>query len=116
MSILDLMANLFLLLSVLSAASPSDFETDTLKTFRGDLKIAFIGHGTLMFRFDGKVILVTHNLKRRESLTTKQDGIIGGPFLRAPGRSNASRVKSHRDGHEDAFWRRQPGSYCGSCA
>lgn len=34
------------------------FEVDTLKTSGGDLEITFIGHGTLMFRFEGKVIHV----------------------------------------------------------
>jgi L-ascorbate metabolism protein UlaG (beta-lactamase superfamily) len=33
-----------------------DFEEDTFKTSKGDLKITFIGHGTLMFTFGGKVI------------------------------------------------------------
>ncbi|MBI4961907.1 MAG: MBL fold metallo-hydrolase [Desulfomonile tiedjei] len=33
-------------------------ETDTIKTSQGDLKITFIGHGTLMFGFGGKVIHV----------------------------------------------------------
>jgi len=30
------------------------FETDTIKSSAGDLKITFIGHGTLMFTFGGK--------------------------------------------------------------
>jgi L-ascorbate metabolism protein UlaG (beta-lactamase superfamily) len=34
------------------------FETDTLDTVQGDLKITFIGHGTLMFEFRDKVIHV----------------------------------------------------------
>ena len=34
------------------------FEQDIIKTSSGDLKITFIGHGTLMFMFDGKVIHV----------------------------------------------------------
>lgn len=34
------------------------FETDTIKTSAGDLKITFIGHGTLMFTFGGKIIHV----------------------------------------------------------
>jgi L-ascorbate metabolism protein UlaG (beta-lactamase superfamily) len=34
------------------------FETDTIKTAQGDLKITFIGHGTLMFSFGDKVIHV----------------------------------------------------------
>lgn len=34
------------------------FETDTIETSAGSLTITFIGHGTLMFDFDGKVIHV----------------------------------------------------------
>jgi len=34
------------------------FEEDILKTSQGELKIAFIGHGTLMMTFGGKVIHV----------------------------------------------------------
>lgn len=34
----------------------SGFEKDTFKTSKGDLNITFIGHGTLMMEFDGKVI------------------------------------------------------------
>jgi len=34
------------------------FEADAIKTSQGDLKITFIGHGTLMFEFGGKVIHV----------------------------------------------------------
>ena len=58
MSVFSLVANLSLLLFVLFTAIPSQFETDTLKTSQGDLKITFIGHGTLMFQFGGKVIHV----------------------------------------------------------
>jgi L-ascorbate metabolism protein UlaG (beta-lactamase superfamily) len=32
------------------------FESDIIKTSSGDLKITFIGHGTLMFSFGGKII------------------------------------------------------------
>jgi len=34
------------------------FEVDTIKTSDGDLKMTFIGHGSLMFTFDGKIIHV----------------------------------------------------------
>jgi L-ascorbate metabolism protein UlaG (beta-lactamase superfamily) len=34
------------------------FQSDTLKTSGGDLKMVFIGHGTLMFEYSGKVIQV----------------------------------------------------------
>ncbi|HSQ84350.1 MAG TPA: MBL fold metallo-hydrolase [Desulfobacterales bacterium] len=36
----------------------SNYETDIVKTSAGDLEIAFIGHGTVMFTFEGKVIHV----------------------------------------------------------
>ena len=40
------------------AAAKEKFQTDTIKTSAGDLKITFIGHGTLMFTFGGKTIHV----------------------------------------------------------
>lgn len=43
---------------VYPALAAEGFETDTLKTSAGDLKITFIGHGTLMFTFGGKIIHV----------------------------------------------------------
>ena len=38
--------------------SEQGLEVDTIKTNGGDLKITFVGHGTLMFEFAGKVIHV----------------------------------------------------------
>jgi L-ascorbate metabolism protein UlaG (beta-lactamase superfamily) len=38
------------------AVAEEKFETDTIKISAGDLKITFIGHGTLMFTFQGKII------------------------------------------------------------
>jgi L-ascorbate metabolism protein UlaG (beta-lactamase superfamily) len=52
---------LFNLLSVVLAsavARQEKFETDTIKTSAGDLKIIFLGHGTLIFNFGGKIIHV----------------------------------------------------------
>jgi L-ascorbate metabolism protein UlaG (beta-lactamase superfamily) len=40
------------------AAMSNDYEEDIISTSQGDLKITCIGHGTLMFTFDGKVIHV----------------------------------------------------------
>jgi L-ascorbate metabolism protein UlaG (beta-lactamase superfamily) len=37
---------------------PQKFEQDVIKTAAGDLKITFIGHGTLMFEFGGKIVHV----------------------------------------------------------
>jgi L-ascorbate metabolism protein UlaG (beta-lactamase superfamily) len=40
------------------AKMDNQFEADTIKTETGDLKITFIGHATLMFEYQGKVIHV----------------------------------------------------------
>ena len=41
-----------------SASAQQTFEKDVLQTSAGDLEITFIGHGTLMFAFDGKILHV----------------------------------------------------------
>ncbi len=43
---------------ILQAGTEPKFEQDIIKTSAGDLKITFIGHGTLMFTFDDKTIHV----------------------------------------------------------
>ncbi len=54
-----LLGAMFLVFGVtFSAAAQDTFETDIIATSAGDLKITFIGHGTLMFNFGGKVIHV----------------------------------------------------------
>ena len=57
------MGKLLMLVNILFAfcaivANAKDFETDIIKTTAGDLKITFIGHGTLIFSFGGKIIHV----------------------------------------------------------
>lgn len=51
-----------LLVGILMIAVPgpvfAQFESDLFNTSKGSLKITFIGHGSLMFEFDGKVIHV----------------------------------------------------------
>jgi L-ascorbate metabolism protein UlaG (beta-lactamase superfamily) len=51
---------LFSLLAIfaVTAGSAHAYETDVIATSTGDLKITFIGHGTLMFAFGGKVVHV----------------------------------------------------------
>ena len=39
-------------------AFAQQFESDSFNTSRGSLKITFIGHGSVMFEFDGKIIHV----------------------------------------------------------
>ncbi|UCC41069.1 MAG: MBL fold metallo-hydrolase [Candidatus Aminicenantes bacterium] len=48
----------FMIGPFLAVAAFEDLEEDTIKTSKGDLKITFIGHGTLMFTFSGKTIHV----------------------------------------------------------
>jgi L-ascorbate metabolism protein UlaG (beta-lactamase superfamily) len=58
MKTLLLLINLLSAIMVVSAFAQEKFETDIIKTSAGDLKVTFIGHGTLMFNFGGKVIHV----------------------------------------------------------
>lgn len=58
MKALLLLTNLLSLIIVLSAFARKGFETDVIKTSAGDLRITFVGHGTLVFNFGGKVIHV----------------------------------------------------------
>ena len=54
-------ALLFLILGVCGiglAGAAETFEKDVVKTAAGDLEITFIGHGSLMFKFGGKIIHV----------------------------------------------------------
>jgi L-ascorbate metabolism protein UlaG (beta-lactamase superfamily) len=49
---------ILLLMGVTMANAQGKFEKDVIKTKAGDLEITFIGHGTLMFAFGGKIIHV----------------------------------------------------------
>lgn len=53
-----LVATTLLLFAGSGACGQGGFEEDVIPTAAGDLTITFVGHGTLMFRFDGKVIHV----------------------------------------------------------
>jgi L-ascorbate metabolism protein UlaG (beta-lactamase superfamily) len=55
---LILLMCILLLAGVNMAYGKDKFEKDVIKTKAGDLEITFIGHGTLMFTFGGKVIHV----------------------------------------------------------
>jgi L-ascorbate metabolism protein UlaG (beta-lactamase superfamily) len=58
------MKRLFMLVNILvgilafTVVAQGKFETDMIETSAGNLEITFIGRGTLMFTFDGKVIHV----------------------------------------------------------
>jgi L-ascorbate metabolism protein UlaG (beta-lactamase superfamily) len=58
MRALLLFINVLSLIMVFPAFAQKEFETDIIKTSAGDLKITFIGHGTLLFTFGGKMIHV----------------------------------------------------------
>ena len=49
---------MLVVLAVSDVHGQATFEEDVIPTAGGDLTITFIGHGTLMFSFDGKVIHV----------------------------------------------------------
>jgi L-ascorbate metabolism protein UlaG (beta-lactamase superfamily) len=50
--------SLFVMLLPVAPAAQQNFEKDVIHTSAGDLEITFIGHGTLMFAFSGKIIHV----------------------------------------------------------
>jgi L-ascorbate metabolism protein UlaG (beta-lactamase superfamily) len=49
---------IFVFVAAITAVKAQDFSPDEYETSKGKLTISFIGHGTLMFNFDGKVIHV----------------------------------------------------------
>lgn len=51
-----LILSLILIPAVLLNSGSVKYENDTFKTDKGDLKITFIGHASLMFEFDNKII------------------------------------------------------------
>jgi L-ascorbate metabolism protein UlaG (beta-lactamase superfamily) len=53
-----LLSALFLVCLTIPASAQELFEKDVIKTSGGDLEITFIGHGTLMLTFGGKIIHV----------------------------------------------------------
>lgn len=53
-----IIVSFFMIGFVLTAAAQKKFDTDVFQTSKGELKITFIGHGTLMFTFEGKIIHV----------------------------------------------------------
>ena len=55
---LGLIMGILLMVGAGAVNAQEKFEPDVIKTGAGELKITFIGHGTLMFTFGGKVIHV----------------------------------------------------------
>ena len=55
---LVLMLGMLLMVGAVGVNAQEKFEQDVVKTGSGDITITFIGHGTLMFTFGGKVIHV----------------------------------------------------------
>ena len=51
-----LLVVVFILGGSVQALAQNGFEVDTISTSAGDLDITFLGHGTLMFSFNGKVM------------------------------------------------------------
>lgn len=49
---------LIIVIGFMPVLAQNEFESDIVPTKNGDLKITFIGHGTLMMEWDGKVIHV----------------------------------------------------------
>jgi L-ascorbate metabolism protein UlaG (beta-lactamase superfamily) len=52
----NVLALLLMAICTTSVAAQETFQKDVIETSAGDLEITFIGHGSLMFEFDGKII------------------------------------------------------------
>jgi L-ascorbate metabolism protein UlaG (beta-lactamase superfamily) len=65
-----------ILLLTIQISAQNQFEKDIIKTSAGDLEITFIGHGTLMFTFNGIVIHVDPYNKLGEYSTLPKADII----------------------------------------
>jgi L-ascorbate metabolism protein UlaG (beta-lactamase superfamily) len=59
-----------------TAAAQEQFETDIIQTSAGDLKITFIGHGTLMLDFGGKIIHVDPDGKLADYSTLPKADLV----------------------------------------
>jgi len=60
-----------------AAEATQSFEEDVFKTSAGEVKITFVGHGTLIFSFDGKTLHVDPYSKVADySLLPKADGVL----------------------------------------
>ncbi|HUX20209.1 MAG TPA: MBL fold metallo-hydrolase [Spirochaetia bacterium] len=58
MSKKGILVSLFLSMCAVPAAGQENFESDVIRTSGGDLKIVFLGHGSVMFQYADKVIQV----------------------------------------------------------
>ena len=65
-----------ILLLTIQISAQNQFEKDIIKTSAGDFEITFIGHGTLMFTFNGIVIHVDPYYKLAEYSTLPKADII----------------------------------------
>ncbi len=52
------------------------FESDVVKTSGGDLEMFFIGHGTLMFKYEGKVIHIDPTMREADYATLPDADLV----------------------------------------
>ncbi len=55
---IKLLSAIFLVCLAIPVSAQESFEKDVIKTSGGDLEITFIGHGSLMLKFGGKIIYI----------------------------------------------------------
>jgi L-ascorbate metabolism protein UlaG (beta-lactamase superfamily) len=74
--ILLLGLSLICVAATMSTAAEQKFETDVIKTSKGDLAITFIGHATLMMSFGGKNIYVDPSTQIADYSNLPKAGLI----------------------------------------
>ncbi|MBN2350071.1 MAG: MBL fold metallo-hydrolase [Bacteroidales bacterium] len=65
-----------ILLTIIMVQNAYSFEKDTIKTSAGDLIISFIGHGTLMFKFNNLVIHVDPTTREADYSTLPKADLV----------------------------------------
>jgi L-ascorbate metabolism protein UlaG (beta-lactamase superfamily) len=76
MSTCNLLSMVYLVPLALAMFGDAKFEQDTIPTSKGDLRITFIGHGTLMFEFGGLTVHVDPVARYADYATLPKADII----------------------------------------
>lgn len=66
---------LFIVLTSIAFAQ-DEFESDVIKTSKGDLKMTFVGHGTLMFQFNDMVIHIDPTMRETDYVSMPDADLV----------------------------------------
>ncbi len=73
---MKILVTLLMIVITVPVFAQDEFESDVIKTSKGDLTITFIGHGTLMFRFNDLVIHIDPTMREADYSTLPDADLI----------------------------------------